>query len=518
MSIFTFGSSEKTLSDCERVRVAMDTLDGGMVLHLLAVPVICEPLAAQPLALCLESYEHLSNLELADSTSDNSAMEIDLLVGSDYYWELATGRICCGNDGPIAVETKLGWVLSGPVPAVESSCSLLTAHTLKVDSREERSLDDALRAFWELESLGICGANQSVHQEFEQNISFKDGRYEVGLPWRKPRPILPDNHELSQKRLHSLLRRLRQSPAILQEYDAVIRKQVELGIVQQVPDSDFGIVGSVHYLPHHAVVKQEKETTKVRVVYDASARAGGPSLNECLFAGPNFNQKILDILLRFRSYPVALVSDIEKAFLMVSISEEDRDVLRFLWIDDATKADPAVQVFRFTRVVFGVSSSPFLLNATIDHHLKLFSSTKSELVRLLLQSIYVDDVVAGARDVDAALQLYRDSKGILREGGFNLRKFVTNEPQLQRAINELEGVPCSPDTDYVDETTYAKSTLGGVQEMSPTDQKVLGVRWDVSTDCLVFSVQEMTDLEEPTKRKIESTVGKFYDPLGFFHP
>ncbi len=277
-------------------------------------------------------------------------------------------------------------------------------------------------------------------------------------------------------------------------------------------------MGSVHYLPHHAVVKQEKETTKVRVVYDASARAVGPSLNECLFAGPNFNQKILDILLRFRSYPVALVSDIEKAFLMVSISEEDRDVLRFLWIDDATKADPAVQVFRFTRVVFGVSSSPFLLNATIDHHLKLFSSTKPELVRLLLQSIYVDDVVAGARDVDAALQLYRYSKGILWEGGFNLRKFVTKEPQLQRAINKLEGVPCSPDTDYVDETTYAKSTLGGVQEMSPTDQKVLGVRWEVSTDCLVFSVQEMaalTDLEEPTKRKIASTVGKFYDPLGF---
>ncbi len=373
---------------------------------------------------------------------------------------------------------RLSWV--GSCQAL--SQQLNPAHTLKVDSREERSLDDAFRAFWELESLGICGANQSVHQEFEQNISFKDGRYEVGLPWRKPRPILPDNHELSQKRLHSLLRRLRQSPAILQEYDAVIRKQVELGIVQQVPDSDFGIVGSVHYLPHHAVVKQEKETTKVRVVYDASARAGGPSLNECLFAGPNFNQKILDILLRIRSYPVALVSDIEKAFLMVSISEEDRDVLRFLWIDDATKADPAVQVFRFTRVVFGVSSSPFLLNATIDHHLKLFSSTKPELVSLLLQSIYVDDVVAGARDVDAALQLYRDSKGILRDGGFNLRKFVTNEPQLQRAINELEGVQCSPDTDYVDKTTYAKSTLGGVQEISPTDQKVLGVRWDVSTD------------------------------------
>ena len=92
---------------------------------------------------------------------------------------------------------------------------------------------------------------------------------------------------------------------------------------------------------------------------------------------------ILSILLRFRSYPVALTADIEKAFLMVSISEEDRDPLRFLWVDDATKSEPEVQIFRFTRVVFGVSSSPFLLNATIDHHLKLFSSSDLELVELL---------------------------------------------------------------------------------------------------------------------------------------
>ena len=49
-------------------------------------------------------------------------------------------------------------------------------------------------------------------------------------------------------------------------------------------------MGQVHYLPHHAVVKEQKETTKVRVVYDASAKCGGPSLNECLFAGPNFSQ------------------------------------------------------------------------------------------------------------------------------------------------------------------------------------------------------------------------------------
>ena len=242
-------------------------------------------------------------------------------------------------------------------------------HTLRVSSCEDSSLDATLHAFWELESLGISNSNVSVHQEFQENILFKDGHYEVCLPWKEPRLILPDNYELSKRRLHSLLRRLNQTPDILHEYDSVIRRQLELGIVQRVPDSDVGMVGQVHYLPHHAVVKQDKDTTKVRVVYDASAKCGGPSLNECLFTGPNFNQKILDILLRFRSYPVALVGDIEKAFLMVSMLEEDRDALRFLWVDDACKSNPEVEVLRFTRVVFGVSSSPFLLNATIDHHL-----------------------------------------------------------------------------------------------------------------------------------------------------
>ena len=92
------------------------------------------------------------------------------------------------------METKLGWVLSGPAPEAEATCSLLTTHThsLRVDSQEVSKLDDALRVFWELESLEISGSSQSVHQEFEDSISFKDGHYEVHLPWKKPRRLLPD--------------------------------------------------------------------------------------------------------------------------------------------------------------------------------------------------------------------------------------------------------------------------------------------------------------------------------------
>ena len=102
------------------------------------------------------------------------------------------------------------------------------------------------------------------------------------------------------------------------------------------------------------------KTMKLRVVYDASAKSTGPSLNDCLYTGPKFDQKIMDILLRFRTVKVALTADIERAFLMISICERDRDALWFLWFDNNIMEQPQLCAFRFARVVFGVSSSPFL--------------------------------------------------------------------------------------------------------------------------------------------------------------
>ena len=101
---------------------------------------------------------------------------------------------------------------------------------------------------------------------------------------------------------------------ILTEYDAIIKNQIQQGIVEVVKPSERAT--RVHYL---AVIQREKETTKLRIVYDASARANGSSLNECLHAGPKFDQKILDLLLRFRVRCVALTADTERAFLMIAV-------------------------------------------------------------------------------------------------------------------------------------------------------------------------------------------------------
>uniref|UniRef100_A0A1X7TAN6 Uncharacterized protein n=1 Tax=Amphimedon queenslandica TaxID=400682 RepID=A0A1X7TAN6_AMPQE len=125
----------------------------------------------------------------------------------------------------------------------------------------------------------------------------------------------------------SLLKRLRQDTAIFKAYDKVIQDQLSHGMVEIVQHPNVVIGNRVHYLPHHAVIKKDKETTKLRVVYDASSKTVGPSLNECLVAGPKLQQQIFDILVTFRTYPVAFAADIEKAFLNIEIAPQDRDVL-----------------------------------------------------------------------------------------------------------------------------------------------------------------------------------------------
>ena len=267
----------------------------------------------------------------------------------------------------------------------------------------------------------------------------------------------------------------------------------------------------------------------MRIVYDASSKVNGPSLNECLHAGPKFDQKILDILLRFRIHKVAVAADIEKAFLMIAMTEKDRDALRFLWVDDVSKPNPETIVLRFTRVVFGVSSSPFLLNATIRHHLEKHAMIQPDLVSKLLRSTYVDDIVTGAESEEAAYELYKESKELLKGAGFNLRKFTSNSSQLREKV-EREETPHSSDANPTppvpsdtneSEETYTRATLGGSQTLHSGEQKILGVRWNVNTDQFVVSLDEIARLArslEPTKRNIVSLVGKFYDPLGILAP
>ena len=276
LSIATFGATREEPKTCPVVNVELKLKDNNTIrVSLFVVPKICQPLIGQPISSCIDAHRHLAALDLADCSTGDSSMEVDILVGSDYYWELATGEVCRGSSGPIAIHTKLGWVLSGPTNSMdlpESSVNLVTTHVLRVDSQEceNRGLEEGLRSFWELESLGISSPEKTLYEDFSKSVTFRDGRYEVSLPWREVHEPLPDNYQLSLGRLRSLLHRLKQTPDIFQEYNKVIQDQIERGIVEPVNDSTTSS-SKVHYLPHHAVIRKDKSTTKVRVVYDASA-------------------------------------------------------------------------------------------------------------------------------------------------------------------------------------------------------------------------------------------------------
>ena len=167
----------------------------------------------------------------------------------------------------------------------------------------------------------------------------------------------------------------------------MIQDQLARVIIEVVSQSDSQYDYSTHYILHHAVIRRDKETTKLRVVFDASARSNGPSLNNCLYAGPPLSLNIFDILLRFHVPRIGLIGDIEKAFLMISLNPLERNVLRFLWVDDINKAAPEIVTLRYELVMFGVCSSPFLLNATIKYHVEKYALSNPEFVNKFMHSI-----------------------------------------------------------------------------------------------------------------------------------
>ncbi len=239
LCIATFGSTREGPKVCQIVTIGL--VGKGyphMQLSLYVVPMICEPLVGQPIAACAKENQHLASLDLADYSEGDQSLGVDILVGSDYYWDLVTGGVSRGSSGPTAIHTKLGWVLSGPMHSREAdrcSMNLVTTHVLRVDTQQNssNSLDETLRSFWDLESLGIREPEKTMYDEFANTITFQDGRYVVALPWKEFHGPLPDNYQISHKRLRGLLHRLKQTPSILREYDDIIRDQLDKGIVEQ---------------------------------------------------------------------------------------------------------------------------------------------------------------------------------------------------------------------------------------------------------------------------------------------
>ena len=213
-------------------------------------------------------------------------------------------------------------------------------------------------------------------------------------------------------------------------------------------------------------------------------------------------------------FNVALIADIEKAFLNVEVDVGDRDCLRFLWPENPHDVNSEVVVYRFSRVVFGLNASPFLLNGTMRHHFNKYLSVDPQFVEKMISSFYVDDLVTGENSVENALELKSKARARLSEGGFTLRKWVTNSDELRQELEKNE----SSGQGSEDES-YAKSSLGVVTTKG--SHKVLGMSWDIEHDMFQFDFSQVVERAASlpiTKRSVLSIVASLYDPLGILSP
>ena len=168
-----------------------------------------------------------------------------------------------------------------------------------------------------MESIGVSKDKFDVCENFEADISFANNLYEVKLPFRSEHDMLDDNFLLCKSRLKNLFNgKFRKDPHLFKRYNEIIKDQIESRIIKRTPGSR--MVGKIHYLPHKLVLRDEKATAKLRIVFDASAKVNGShSFNECLYPGPSLTASLFGVLLRFRIHNIAFVGDIEKAFLQI---------------------------------------------------------------------------------------------------------------------------------------------------------------------------------------------------------
>ncbi|GFV21774.1 integrase catalytic domain-containing protein [Trichonephila clavipes] len=199
---------------------------------------------------------------------------------------------------------------------------------------------------------------------FQKAISVDfSGRYKEALPWVLDNKLLSSNKKLAETRLQSTKRKLI-STGKFEEYQDVLDLWLSEKIIEKVNNNKESFV---HYLPHRPVIK-ENSTSKIRPVFDASARTNdSPSLNDCLEKGLNFIEVIPIILNSFRKYKIGVIANIEKAFLQIGVREQDRDFFRVMWCDRENRDH--IKIYCHRRLVLGVTSSPFFLKATLNHHL-----------------------------------------------------------------------------------------------------------------------------------------------------
>ena len=452
----------------------------------------------------------MKDIEFSDGLQSYEG-DIDVLLGSSRTFEVVQEY----SSG--LLKTRLGNTFLGNRDL--SDCSVMLV------SNEQ--LDRKLEKFWQIETLGLSGEDdksgevEASHQRAFDLIREKtvcvDGRYKMPLLFKADADMPKNNVDMALHRFKRLERKFERDPDYARRYRETMNDYISK-YASEVP-ADKIKVSEANYLPHSAVIRDDKTTSKTRIVFDASAKYNGKSMNDRLLAGPPVHPDIVGILLRFRLQRVAVVGDISKMFFQIGLLDEDKRFHRFLWRDNPSDA---LKHYEMDVTTFGFCDAPVKAIVCIRRHVaKLFecisaNESSAELSKIraaieLLINMFVDDLLSGAKTVDEAFELYVQIVDILAQAGFHIRKFLSNSQELMSRIPEDMRGQC-------DEVVSLTDNIEDSEQASSSLTKALGVGWDIIKDLLCYNSLVTDEGAAPTKRTISSTTARLFDPLGIVVP
>lgn len=445
---------------------------------------------------CLRKWTHLTNLSLADPNYFE-AHKIDLLLGGSAHADFILSGVIKGErHQPIAQLTRLGWIISGHIQA---SSNFVAIRNTKIESLDdaENDLNQRLKAFWELEEVNcqriFTKEEQIAETTFTQSVKrAADGKFIVDLPFKlDPYKNLGDSAFSATKRYKSLQRRFERDPSLKLQYDTGLEEYLSLKHMELVTDKP----KFQHFLPHHPVIKESSSTTKVRGVYDASAKTStGVSLNDCLCVGPVIQSELFDLLINWRKFQFAITGDVEKMYRQMYVNHEHANLQTILW---QRPGDSDIRQYRLLTVTFGTSSAPYQATRGVYEIGERVKPENQELAEAIQTCFYVDDFMKSFSTIESAMHFRESITKTLAAYGFNLRKWKTNESRILESVENCDKEECL--------------------DINATF-KALGITWQPKTDAFVFKPSEVKQVEHWSKRQVLSEIAKLFDPLGWLAP
>lgn len=442
------------------------------------------------------------HIELADPTFHIPG-KIDLLVGAELFLDLLKpGHLVIAENMPQLRDTHLGWVVAGTINIPHSSEEPVQHSNLA----SINVVENMIRKFWEIEEVPnvspLSAEEQSCEDHFRSTTRRdENGRFVVNLPLKDNCDEVDDCRALALKRFLMLEKRLTRDPELRMQYVDFVRDYEALGHCHEVQEADDTPNQTVHYMPHHAVLRPSSSSTKCRVVFDASAKSSSkPSLNDVLRIGPTVQRDLFSIMLGFRCHVIAFSADITKMYRQILVAPKDTCYQRIFWREQPSDR---LRVLELKTVTYGTASAPFQATRCLVQLAEDESTNFSIGSRIVKEDCYVDDVLSGANTVEEAIKCQYELKAVLAGGCFPIHKWCSNSPEF------LETIPPEEREGHLTLQEY------GANEAI----KVLGLLWDPSSDQLLIAHHHnSTQDEPPTKRAIYSQIARLFDPLGLFSP